>query len=251
MTLLQAVYGQLPLSISSYTGGTTTIQAVEEDLLTRDALLQQLKVNLQKAHNRMQQQANKKRRDIEFQSGDLVLVKLQPYHQSTVAQRLNSKLCRRYFGPCKVVARQGEVAYTLELSANSHIHPTFHVSLLKPFHGPLPVRSYQLSELTVANRPMMYKITNLEDKVVFEEGRSDSPAQDLSPIKLDSEAIREGIRDWIESSAQEEDPTREEELTLVEKENQQKESNEEKSACGRRNRVRPKWLTDFVRMERC
>uniref|UniRef100_A0A803Q1F9 Uncharacterized protein n=1 Tax=Cannabis sativa TaxID=3483 RepID=A0A803Q1F9_CANSA len=40
MVSWQAVYGRTPPTIPSYTRGTTTIQAVEDDLLTRDQMSQ-------------------------------------------------------------------------------------------------------------------------------------------------------------------------------------------------------------------
>ncbi|KAA3484910.1 BSD domain-containing protein 1-A-like [Gossypium australe] len=54
--------------------------------------------------------------------------RLQPYRQHSVRKILNQKLAPKYFGPVPIV---GYVAYTLQLSQGSHIHPTFHVSQLK------------------------------------------------------------------------------------------------------------------------
>uniref|UniRef100_A0A803QRH9 Uncharacterized protein n=1 Tax=Cannabis sativa TaxID=3483 RepID=A0A803QRH9_CANSA len=136
-----------PPTIPAYTCGSTTIQAVEDDLLTRDQILQHLRANLHQAQKRMQQQANKKRRHIELKIGDLVVVKLQPYCQTTVAHHLNSKLCCRYFGPFEIIARARPISYTLKLPANSRIHPTFHVSLLKPFVGPSVTTYYPFVEM--------------------------------------------------------------------------------------------------------
>jgi hypothetical protein len=50
---------------------------------------------------------------------------------SSILSRANHKLSFKYFGPCRVTARVGNVAYRLELPNSSHIHPVVHVSQLK------------------------------------------------------------------------------------------------------------------------
>jgi hypothetical protein len=98
-------------------------------LASRDALLQQIKSNLHAANNQMKQQADSKRRDIEFQVGDLVFLKLHPYRQQSVFKRAYQKLVSRFYGPYPVEKKIENVAYKLELPHNSRIHPVFHVSL--------------------------------------------------------------------------------------------------------------------------
>ena len=98
----------------------------ERELLTR--IVQQ---QLQRAQQRMKAQANKHRLEREFQPGDWVYMKLQPYVQSSVASRSNKKLSFRFYGPYKVLQRVGAVAYKLELPATSKIHLVLHVSQLK------------------------------------------------------------------------------------------------------------------------
>ena len=55
------------------------MNGVDQGLRNRDDLIKQLKANLGVAINRMKQTADKNRHDVEFELGDLVLLKLQPY----------------------------------------------------------------------------------------------------------------------------------------------------------------------------
>lgn len=81
----------------------------------------------------MKYQANKHRRELQFEKGDWVLVKFQPYRQESMANRLNFKLSKGYFGPFQVEDKIGQVAYKLTMPAESKIHPVFQVSLLKAY----------------------------------------------------------------------------------------------------------------------
>lgn len=106
---------------------------VIEIITNREAHLGSLKHHLFQAQNRMKMMADKNRTYFQFQVGDQVLLKLQPYTQLSVANRPYPKLAYKYFGPYKVLERIGAIAYKLELPDNAMIHPVFHISQLKPF----------------------------------------------------------------------------------------------------------------------
>jgi len=129
MTPFQALYGRPPPTTPQYHEGFCPVYEVDKNLASRDALLQQIKSNLHAANNQMKQQADSKCRDIEFQVGDLVFLKLHPYRQQSVFKRAYQKLVSRFYGPYPVEKKIENVTYKLELPYNSRIHPVFHVSL--------------------------------------------------------------------------------------------------------------------------
>lgn len=91
------------------------------------------KAYLVKAAQKMKKWADTKRRHLEFEEGDLVMVKLLS-HQNKRWAKVHKGLVRRYEGPFPVEKRIKKLAYRLTLSSHLEMHTVFHVSLLKPFY---------------------------------------------------------------------------------------------------------------------
>ncbi|XP_071694637.1 uncharacterized protein [Rutidosis leptorrhynchoides] len=98
-----------------------------------------LKYHFKRAQDRMKYNADKKRTYKEYEVGQWVYVKLQPYRQMTLRQGAYSKLAPKFYGPFEIIARVGTVAYKLELPPTSQVHPVFHVSQLKLHKGTNPL----------------------------------------------------------------------------------------------------------------
>nr|GFA76222.1 putative reverse transcriptase domain-containing protein [Tanacetum cinerariifolium] len=84
-----------------------------------------------KCRSRQKSYADLKRRLIEFEVGDNVMLKVSPW-RGVIRFGKRRKLSLRFIGPFKVIERIGPVGYTLELPNKLRgIHDTFHVSNLK------------------------------------------------------------------------------------------------------------------------
>nr|CAN67851.1 hypothetical protein VITISV_020214 [Vitis vinifera] len=64
----------------------------------------------------------------------MVLVKLLP-QQFKSLRPMHKGLVRRYEGHFPILGKVGKVSYRVELPLRLKIHPVFHVSYLKPYHG--------------------------------------------------------------------------------------------------------------------
>jgi hypothetical protein len=92
MTFFEVVYGTTPPTLLIYVPGTSRIQAVDECLRDRNAILKELRHNLFLTQNHMKCQAFQHKRNISYIVGDYVYLKLQPYRQTSMAFQASMKL---------------------------------------------------------------------------------------------------------------------------------------------------------------
>ncbi|GKB55538.1 putative reverse transcriptase domain-containing protein [Tanacetum coccineum] len=91
----------------------------------------QIKSRIQAARDRQKSYADIRRKPLEFQIGDKVMLKVSPW-KGVIRFGKWGKSNPRYIGPIKIIAKVGTVAYRLELPEQlSRVHRTFHVSNLK------------------------------------------------------------------------------------------------------------------------
>ncbi|GJU76607.1 hypothetical protein Tco_1273677 [Tanacetum coccineum] len=94
---------------------------------------------MQVARDRQKSYADLKRKPMEFQVGDKVMLKVLPW-KWVVCFGKRGKLNPRYVGPFKVLEKVRSVAYKLELPQElSRVHNTFHVSNLKKCYADEPL----------------------------------------------------------------------------------------------------------------
>nr|GEZ23500.1 putative reverse transcriptase domain-containing protein [Tanacetum cinerariifolium] len=112
--------------------GPELIQETTEQII-------QIKQRMQAACDRQKSYADLKRKPMEFQVEDKVILKISPW-KGVVRFGKREKLNPRYVGPFKVLERVGDVAYKLDLPEElSRVYNTFHVSNLKKCHANEPL----------------------------------------------------------------------------------------------------------------
>nr|GEY63830.1 putative reverse transcriptase domain-containing protein [Tanacetum cinerariifolium] len=119
---------------------------VGEAQLTGPELIQEttekivlIKHKIQAARDRQKNYADLKRKPMEFEVRDRVMLKVSPWKR-VVRFGKRGKLNPRYVIPFKALAKVGKVAYKLELPQElSRVHHTFHVSNLKKCYADEPL----------------------------------------------------------------------------------------------------------------
>jgi hypothetical protein len=131
-------------------GPDILLEAKENIRMVRD--------NLKIAQSRQRSYADTRRRELSFEVGDYVCLKVSPI-RGIKRFGFKGKLAPRYIKPYQIQARRGEVAYQLSLPENlSVVHNVFHVSQLKKClrvpEEQLPTEDLEVQEdLTYIDKP--------------------------------------------------------------------------------------------------
>ncbi|KAL0560766.1 hypothetical protein IC582_001179 [Cucumis melo] len=85
------------------------------------------------AQSRQKSYADVRRKDLEFDVGDMVFLKVAPV-KGVLRFEKKGKLIPRFVGPFEILERIGPVAYRLALPPSlSTVHDVFHVSMLRKY----------------------------------------------------------------------------------------------------------------------
>ncbi|GKE12794.1 putative reverse transcriptase domain-containing protein [Tanacetum coccineum] len=127
----EALYGckcQSPICWAEV--GDTQLTRLEIIHETTEKIVQ-IKSRIQVARDRQKSYVDIRRKPLEFQVGDKVMLKVSPW-KGVIHFGKRGKLNPRYIGPFKILAKVGTVAYRLEPPEQlSRVHSTFHVSNLE------------------------------------------------------------------------------------------------------------------------
>ncbi|KAL4022996.1 hypothetical protein IC575_016743 [Cucumis melo] len=95
--------------------------------------IQKIRSRMHTAQSRQKSYADVRRKDLEFEVGDKVFLKVAPMRGVLRFER-RGKLSPRFIGPFEILERIGPVAYRLALPPSlSTVHDVFHVSMLRKY----------------------------------------------------------------------------------------------------------------------
>jgi len=247
----QVVFGKPPPALPDYIAGSSQLEALNASLTDRDSILSTLRKKLEKAQTAMKLYVDKKRLPHPFKIGDMVLVKLRPYRQTSVSENRNNKLSKQFFGPFQIIQQIGKVAFKLQLPPVSKIHLVFHASQLKPFYGtadgsPLlptdspPTPTRPIAILAWKNEPPTPPKVLVQWSNTFPEDSTWEAVSDMAKafpdLHLEDKVPVDG--EWDVMNLGDVSGTQS---------NKEDEIQEETTPMGRakRKKLRPKWLNDY------
>ena len=120
-------YGYNPTTpLEILAGRNSKVESADDFVDHWKEVAEKAKIAIDTAQISQKEQADKHRRDIEFEEGERVLLSTKHIHQY-------SKKDPTFIGPYKIIKKYSAVTYKLELPDGMKLHPTFHISKLKKY----------------------------------------------------------------------------------------------------------------------
>jgi Chromo (CHRromatin Organisation MOdifier) domain len=140
-TPFHVIYGQHPVTLDDVL--TRPLPQANDSKLDPPAVQKLLEASkkaadvaqgaIKRTNERMTATVNQQRKELQFQVGDLVLLSTANLKLPLGTKRIK-KFAPKFIGPFAVLERVAEGrAYRIELPSHMRIHPTFHVSALRPY----------------------------------------------------------------------------------------------------------------------
>ncbi|XP_072986655.1 uncharacterized protein [Typha latifolia] len=127
-----------------------------------------IREHMKVAQSRQKSYADNRRRDLEFQVGDKVFLRVSPW-KGVFHFGKKGKLSSRYIGPYEILGRVGPVAYRVALPPDlAQIHNVFHMSVLRKYiSDPSHVIHYEPVQLqqNLSYEEQLVKVLARRDKV--------------------------------------------------------------------------------------
>ena len=131
--------------------------------------IEKIRARMLASQSRQKSYADAKRKDVEFQVGDFVFLRVSPM-RGVKRFGAKGKLSPRFIGPFEILDRVGAVAYRVAMPPSlSGVHNVFHISMLRKYvSDPTHVLSYEGLELdqdlSYEERPV--QLLDRKDKVL-------------------------------------------------------------------------------------
>ncbi|WVZ80510.1 hypothetical protein U9M48_027980 [Paspalum notatum var. saurae] len=133
MALFESLYGRKCRTPLIWAEDKEQVPTGPALLKEAEEKIEEIRERLKIAQTKQKSYADRRRRELSFELGDLVYLKVSPI-RGTRRFQVKGKLAPRYIGPYKIEERVGKVAHKLQLPESmSDIHNVFHVSQLKKY----------------------------------------------------------------------------------------------------------------------
>ena len=133
MAPFEALYGRRCRTPLCWNDSSDRLRMGPDLIKQTTETVRKIRDRMKEAQDRQKSYADLRRRDVEFEVGDRVLLRVSPMRGVRRFGK-KGKLSPRYIGPYEITERIGKVSYRLALPITvGNVHDVFHISQLRKF----------------------------------------------------------------------------------------------------------------------